>query len=388
MNSVPNIMISSTFYDLRQVRKDLSEFLISELGYRPLLSEHNSFPIDPDMSTVDNCRRRVEEEADVLVLVVGGRYGSVDLDSDTSVTNLEYLTARAKGIPTYAFVEKRVLAVLSSWQDNRDADFTSVVDTSRVFEFIDQIRNKDKVWTHEFESAQDITATLRGQFAYLMSHGLQLRAKFTTRVFESPLLRGLSGEALRLILERPNSWEYRLYTRVLVDEFDARKALKREYELGLTFGPAESVNMTSFGPLLRARIAELETLSGNAETLLNEVTQDAFGKPGEAGDAEKIVFVARQIARVYEDAIDWSLRMKRVVAESPFDRAIDPMSKFASKVIISLEESVRELDARVTEALTTGKPTKININIVLEAAEIDRFHEAMASIQRELGLES
>jgi hypothetical protein len=43
------------------------------LYYRPLLAEHPSFPIDPDAITIENCRRRVEQDADTLVLVIGGR---------------------------------------------------------------------------------------------------------------------------------------------------------------------------------------------------------------------------------------------------------------------------------------------------------------------------
>jgi hypothetical protein len=42
---------------------------------------------------------KVERNADVLVLVIGGRYGFVDEAGSKSVSNLEYLVARAKGYP-------------------------------------------------------------------------------------------------------------------------------------------------------------------------------------------------------------------------------------------------------------------------------------------------
>ena len=57
--SAPAVMVSSTFYDLRQVRADLADFLGKTLGYTPLLSELDSFPIDPGIDTIENCRRRV-----------------------------------------------------------------------------------------------------------------------------------------------------------------------------------------------------------------------------------------------------------------------------------------------------------------------------------------
>jgi hypothetical protein len=58
--NAPAVMVSSTFYDLRQIRADLLDFLRDEVGYQPLLSEYVSFPIDPDVDTIENCRRRVE----------------------------------------------------------------------------------------------------------------------------------------------------------------------------------------------------------------------------------------------------------------------------------------------------------------------------------------
>jgi Domain of unknown function (DUF4062) len=164
---VPCVMVSSTYYDLRQVRTDLEAFLGRDLGYRPLLSEFPSFPIDPDKTTIENCRARVEKNAEILVLLIGGRYGSVDRSSNKSITNLEYLAARAKGIPIYAFVEKRTLAALPLWEANPNVDFSVAVDDPRVFEFVRQLRTEDGVWTFEFETAQDIVGALRLQFAHV-----------------------------------------------------------------------------------------------------------------------------------------------------------------------------------------------------------------------------
>ena len=135
-NRPPNVFISSTMYDLRELRAQLRQF-VEGLGWRPVMSEHDSFPINPDQSTVENSRRNVRENADIFVMVVGARYGSVDADADKSVTNLEFVEARARGTPAYVFVSRDVLAQLEVWQTNPEADYSSVVDTPRVFEFIE-----------------------------------------------------------------------------------------------------------------------------------------------------------------------------------------------------------------------------------------------------------
>src|SRR4051794_20933639 len=108
---VPTVFISSTFYDLQQVRANIAKFVQDELGYRLLASEHPSFPVEPTISAIDNCRRRVENDADIFVLVVGARYGSKIPTGNRSITNIEYLAARSKGIPIYTFISKEVVTM-------------------------------------------------------------------------------------------------------------------------------------------------------------------------------------------------------------------------------------------------------------------------------------
>lgn len=89
----PRVFVSSTFFDLGEVRDQMRQF-IDSLGYEPLLSEHHTFPVDPSVDAIENCRRLVERDADILLLIVGTRYGSRLPESTRSVTNMEYLAAR------------------------------------------------------------------------------------------------------------------------------------------------------------------------------------------------------------------------------------------------------------------------------------------------------
>jgi hypothetical protein len=83
----PAVFVSSTCYDLKQVRADLHMYL-DNAGFEPVLSEYSTFPVDPGAATVANCRKVVENRADIFVLIIGCRYGSTDEDGK-SVTNLE-----------------------------------------------------------------------------------------------------------------------------------------------------------------------------------------------------------------------------------------------------------------------------------------------------------
>lgn len=139
----PTVFVSSTCYDLKQIRADIKEFFEEQLEFDILLSEYSTFPLDPNVGTLNNCLRAVDERADIFVLVVGCRYGSIT-KTGHSVTNMEYLRAKAKGIPIYAFVDKKILSALPLWEDNPNLNFQSTVDTPKLFEFVDSFRNNDE----------------------------------------------------------------------------------------------------------------------------------------------------------------------------------------------------------------------------------------------------
>lgn len=378
--NAPAVMVSSTFYDLSQIRADLLDFLQDELGYRPLLSEYPSFPIDPDADTIENCRRRVEQDADILVLIIGGRYGYVDSASDKSVTNLEYLAARAKGIPVYAFVDKRVTAILPLWKTNPDSNFSSVVDNVRLFEFVEQVRSIDSVWTNEFERAQDIVASLRVQFAHLMLDGLKW--KMQLRRQPQPALEGLSGEALRLALERPRLWEYRLFAQVLVDEVEANGDLRREHRLGILLGTGEHV-ASNVGDWMVRQMEELKNIAISADTLMNDGLQQALRSPGTPGNVTEIVFVARRLGTVYRHLIEWNQRVRRAHVEDSVKATVNEMAAFGDRIIENIENYGPDLLRQLEEALAAPQdeaPKEIRATLVFELSNLEGFQREIRSL--------
>jgi hypothetical protein len=147
-----------------------------ELGYQALISESISFPIETDANAIENCRRRVEQDVDILVLIIGRRYGSVESHSGRSITNIEYGAARAKGIPIYVFVDRSVLTLFEAWRVAKPETRVALgetVDDDRLFTFLEKVRSVS--WTNGFEYANDITDAFRIQLAYLMMRGLMVQ---------------------------------------------------------------------------------------------------------------------------------------------------------------------------------------------------------------------
>lgn len=195
-------MVSSS----QQIRSALKNVIENDLGFEVLLSEYSSFPIDPSLGTVDNCLRVVQERADIFILIIGNRYG-YQTDNGKSVTNLEYLRAKEKGIPIYAFIDKKVIQGIPLWKDNPEANFDSLVDNPELFRFVEQVMYEDSIWSYEYELAEEISERLKFQLAYLFYDSLSLRKKLVSKNFSKKIM-ALSPNILQIVLEKPNAWEY------------------------------------------------------------------------------------------------------------------------------------------------------------------------------------
>ncbi len=164
------VFISSTFFDLSQVRDDIRRSIIG-LGHEPVLSEFPSFPVLPELSIIENCRRNVRNNADVFILIVGGRKGSIDNTTKRTITNIEYETAKQSGIDTFIFVKRSVLSLLPIWEKNPTADFSSEVDSPDVFHLLRklaQIKSGDTLLTRASEISDILSIQLSVFLKYLI----------------------------------------------------------------------------------------------------------------------------------------------------------------------------------------------------------------------------
>ena len=354
----PHVFVSSTCYDLAQIRVDLRDFLLT-LGSVPILSELDTFPVDPVLDTVSNSLSAVRENADILVLIVGGRYGW-QTEAGKSVTNLEYLEAKAKGIPIYVFVQRSILTSLPIWKKNPGGDFSDVVDSNKVFEFVESLSGFGRVWRFPFDTAQDIIATLRIQVSYLFMDALTIRAKvMQTRLFESETLRSLSSASLQLAVQRPFGWGNRLFVQVLSDELAQCRTLKRDVEYGLALGRGVRLgDKASVREWLAQKNGEIIAFLSSAEAIVNTALAEALSASGNADDVEHVVYVAKRVAQMYRRLLEWTSDFKHVQVPTGFERLIELGSHLAADMIIQIEEFAHTLQTRTEEAVKKFEETR------------------------------
>lgn len=83
------MFVSSTCYDLAEERNQLRQF-ISDLGHEPILSEYNEILYDFNEHTHVSCVREISN-ADIVILVIGTRFGGVAIDETKKIIDLNIL---------------------------------------------------------------------------------------------------------------------------------------------------------------------------------------------------------------------------------------------------------------------------------------------------------
>ena len=386
---IPCVFISSTCYDLSQIRHDIKDFLEQDLGYEAVLSEFESFPLDPSIGTVENCLRVVNERADLFVLVLGGRYGNIT-DNGKSVTNLEYIHARAKGIPIYIFVSKSILSILSVWKDNPDMDVSSVADSPRIFEFAEQVRSHDNVWVYPFEQAQDITKTLQTQFSYLFYDGLLHRKKLLSSGTGNAMKK-IYGDALKIALEKPSAWEYLLFGELLQQGIDECYEIRLDYKNNINIGNKKVLKeIRDLVSWLENKITEILTLTEVLGKLFNEMLPIAFGPDGVEGSLDEIVYVADRTMSIYKTALDWALDFDAVSTEEEYEKIVSTARSISTNLIEDIENYAKLYNKKLAEALLLTadeeNPIHIDLSWSLRSPIINEFIEEVTNLRRKLGI--
>ncbi|MCG6551844.1 MAG: DUF4062 domain-containing protein [Candidatus Magnetominusculus sp. LBB02] len=108
----PRIFISSTCYDLQEIRNQLRQF-IEDMGYEPVMSDFGDIFYDFEKHVHDSCKEEISK-SNIFILIVGNNYGSLyykhgDKEAvPDSVTLQEFRKALEIGIPKHIFINRDV----------------------------------------------------------------------------------------------------------------------------------------------------------------------------------------------------------------------------------------------------------------------------------------
>lgn len=184
----PRVFLSSTYYDLKQIRADIDRF-IRETGYEPVLNELGNIPYGKEDRLEDYCYKEIGS-IDILISVIGGRFGSASKNTDKSVSQMELNTAIELNKQVYIFIEKNVYQEYQFYLENKTTKnvkykYADDVKIHEFIEFVENLPNNNTI--HGFETSRDITNFLKEQWAGLFQRFLQEQ----TRIKEVNLIKGL-----------------------------------------------------------------------------------------------------------------------------------------------------------------------------------------------------
>lgn len=367
------IFVSSTFFDLAQVRDDIRTTIL-QLGHEPLLNEYPSFPVSPNVDTIENCKKAVRS-SDFFVLIIGGRRGSLDPVSGKSVTNVEYEAAIQAGIDCFVFVSEQVMTLLEVWKKTPDADFTALVDSPRVFEFVSEISTAQR-WIFSFKRASEIGEILRNQLSVFLKELLQRRREGKLDPMRDFLAE--TAKARQLAQDRPHLWEYRLIEELLRTKLSELSRLCEESKRGLLFRPRKPIKGSEYLDWIGRKIDEPGDFVQVIKVAMEEELAAACGKPGEPGNPIQILRAVNRMMTACQSLHEWELELNSL-RPPPNLQALAESLQGITQVIV---DDLQRLPNGISNALEGTWTGTRHVTLCVEFSSPPQFEKFRAEIQR------
>jgi hypothetical protein len=197
MNKKLQIFISSTYVDLKEERQAAVEAILSA-GHIPAGMELFNSGNDSQLITI----QKWINESDVYMLILGGRYGSVDEAQLISYTEIEYKYALEKGMPVFAvFITEKALNekivklkknAIEDKEPKKLEEFKKLV-LSKICRPFDDLKDI-KIAVHEtlnkFSREYNLSGWISGNdipdYDNLLKENLELKTKISEQKFNSP----------------------------------------------------------------------------------------------------------------------------------------------------------------------------------------------------------
>lgn len=228
----PRVFISSTYFDLKSIREELDRFIVG-MGYEPVRHEVGHIAYGRESRPEEYAFREIEF-CDILVSIVGSRFGTNAADSAYSISQEELKRAHAQGKQVYIFIERGVYSEFRFYQTNKGVagvKYNAVTDT-RIFEFIEEVYGLSKGNPiFSFETGTEIVAMLREQWAGQFQRLLGLESAKTQATLIEQLQRGLQTvDQMVKFLQEDHSKNAAAFQQILLSNHPVFTALKEELQ--------------------------------------------------------------------------------------------------------------------------------------------------------------
>ena len=215
-NAIHRVFISSTFEDMQEYRNVVADALTS-IEHLPIRMEHFVAEAQPSL---DVCLANVRR-CDLLVLLIGMRYGSVDKNTGKSFTELEYEEAKRNNIPILVFIiNERKCPVLPIYIDVDEKAL-------KLKELKERLLSQDAEYAIRFDSADDLKIkVVQSVKKHFENNHKQVSANVTGIDDKVLYLGAKKFRKFILVPERLKNEE--IYLRVRMDGLFANNHIRRD----------------------------------------------------------------------------------------------------------------------------------------------------------------
>ena len=189
---------------MRSLRDDLDRF-VRDQGFEAVRHESGHIAYGAEDKPEHYAYREIDL-CDILVCIIGGKYGSTSSDGALSITQKELRTALDRGKQVYIFIEAHVHYEHRFYMANKGSSATkyTAVDNLKVHEFIEEISLVTKgnpIFT--FSVSAEIMQLLQEQWAGLFQRLLHESAARPQAVLIEELQRSLAtvGQLVQFLSE-------------------------------------------------------------------------------------------------------------------------------------------------------------------------------------------
>jgi hypothetical protein len=282
----PRVFVSSTYYDLKHIRASLEVF-IESLGFDAVLFEKGDIPFAPDAPLDESCYREARN-ADIFVLIIGGRYGSSASATSTpkgnkkffeqyeSITRKEFEAAHDADVPTFILVDSAVASEYQTYLRNRDNQDVAYahVDSAGVFKLLESIFERGRNYpVFHFDRATQIEAWLREQWAGLFQELLRSRSQqkqltaLNAQVLELQSVNSTLKNYLEAVLSKvsPDRSD-----QIIKEEESRLEKARKAAELGKNTFYKHLVESVGLSPDLARSLIEAPSTTDEAVNMIDE----------------------------------------------------------------------------------------------------------------------
>jgi Domain of unknown function (DUF4062) len=346
---------------------------IELIGHDPVLSEYAPFPVAPDLSTVENCKRVVRDRADLFILIVGGKRGSLDPKTQKSVVNTEYREAKLKKLDCFIFVDRQIWDLRFIYRKNKDADFSPTVDYPAVFEFLDELESDNK-WIFPFQRTEEIIATIKTQLSIRFSD-LLVRTR-TNRISIPTEFIGESEEIIRIVIDREDCWEYQLVYELLKDRMARIDDKFADISGGFVLRKTRFVSANDTMEKIRDLLSDIMAIMSALNKVLQEQITPGFGLPGIPGDAFQIKKGCDNLYELLLALYEWELDIRAIRTDEFFANLLRTMYGWSDDLLSGFRQLPKELYTLISTPNLSG-----NHSITLEVKTPAGLTEFMSELE-------